>query len=104
MFLWLVSGIKVLFTASYVMGKCRTDVFVSVFCDARDSMDSPRNEEGYHDSAVSLYFLEIPHFTLVEEQKVFKNNVRDIYSASPKLCIFVVLKLSYVQLYTMFPP
>jgi len=86
------------------MGKCRTGVFVSVFCNARESMDSPHNEEGHCDSAVSLYFLEIPHFTLVEEQKVFKNNVRDIYSASPKLCIFVVLKLSYVQLYTMFPP
>ena len=86
------------------MGKCRTGVFVSVFCDARESMDSPHNEEGHRDSAVSLYFLKIPHFTLVEEQKVFKNNVRDIYSASPKLCIFVVLKLSYVQLYTMFPP
>ena len=104
MFLWLVSNIKVLVAASYVMGKCRSDVFVSVFCDARESMDSPHNEEGHRDSAVSLYFLEIPHFTLVEEQKVFKNNVRDIYSASPKLCIFVVLKLSYIQLYTMFPP
>ena len=103
MFLWLVSNIKVLVTASYVMGKCRTGVFVSVFCDARESMDSPHNKEGHRDSAVSLYFLEIPHFTLVEEQKVFKNNVRDIYSASPKLCIFVVLRLSYVQLYTMFP-
>jgi hypothetical protein len=77
---------------------------VSVFCDARESMDSPHNEEGHRDSAVSLYFLEIPHFTLVEEQKVFKNNVRDIYSASPKLYISAVLKLSYVQLYTMFPP
>ena len=103
-FLWLVSNIKVLVTASYVMGKCRTGVFVSVFCNARESMDSPHNEEGHRDNAVSLYFLEIPHFTLVEEQKVFKNNVRDIYSASPKLCIFVVSKLSYVQLYTMFPP
>ena len=103
-FLWLVSNIKVLVTASCVMGKCRTGVFVSVFCDARESMDSPHNGEGHRDNAVSLYFLEIPHFTLVEEQKVFKNNVRDIYSASPKLCIFVVLKLSYVQLYTMFPP
>ena len=102
MFLWVVSIIKVLVTASYVMGKCRTGVFVSVFCDARESMDSPHNEEGHRDSAVSLYFLEIPHFTLVEEQKVFKNNVRDIYSASPKLCIFVVLKLSYVQLCTLF--
>ena len=102
MFLWIVSNIKVLVTASYVMGKCRTGVFVSVFWDARDSMDSPHNEEGHRDSAVSLYFLEIPHFTLVEEPKVFKNNVRDIYSASPKLCIFFVLKLSYVQLYTLF--
>ena len=102
MFLWLVSNIKVLVTALYVMEKCRTGVFVSVFCDARESMDSPRNEEGHRDNAVSLYFLEIPHFTLVEEQKVFKNNVRDIYSASPKLCIFFVVKVSYVQLCTLF--
>ena len=102
MFLWLVSNIKVLVTASYVMGKCRTGVFVSVFCDARESMDSPHNEEGHRDSAVSLYYLEITHFTLVGEAKVFKNNVRDIYSASPKLCIFFVLKVIYVQLYTLF--
>ena len=102
MFVWLVSNIKVSVTTSYVVRKCRTGVFASVLCDARESMDSPHNEEGHRDSAVSLYFLEIPHFTLVEEQKVFKNNVRDIYSASPKLCIFVVLKLRYVQLYTMF--
>ena len=104
MFLWIVSGIKVLVTASGVMGKCRTGVFVSVFCNARESMDSPHNGEGHHDSAVSLYFLEIPHFTLVEEQKVFKNNVRDIYSASPKLCILFVLKLSCVPVCTMFLP
>ena len=84
------------------MGKCRTGVFVSVFCDARESMDSPHNEEGHRDSAVSLYFLEIPHFTLVEEQKVFKNNVRNIYSAPPKLSMFVVFKVSYVQIYTTF--
>ena len=103
MFLWLVSNIKVLVTASYVMGKCRTGVFVSVFCNARESMELRYDEKGHRDNAVSLYFLEIHHFTLVEEQKVFKNNVRDIYSASPKLYIFVVLKLSYVQFYTMFP-
>ena len=86
------------------MGKCRTDVFVSVFCDARDSMDSPHNEEGHRDSAVSLYFLEITHFILVEEQNVFKNNVRDIYSASPKLCILFIIKLSRVPVCTMFLP
>ena len=102
MFLWLVSNIKVLVTASYVMGKCRTGVFVSVFCNARESMDSPHNEEGHRDNAVSLYYLEIPHFTLVEELKVFKNNVRNIYSASPKLCIFIVLQTNYVQLYILF--
>ncbi len=45
---------------------------------------------------------EIPHFTLVEESKVFKNNVRDIYSASLKLCIFFLLKLSCVPLCTLF--
>ena len=102
MFLWLVSNIKVLVTASCVMGKCRTGVSVSVFCDARESMDSPHNEEGHRDSAVSLYFLEIPHFTLVEEPKVFKNNVKNIYSASPKLRIFFVSKVSYIQLCTLF--
>ena len=101
-FLWLVSNIKLLVTASYVMGKCRTGVFVSVFCDARESMDSSHNEEGHRDNAVSLYFLEIPHFTLVEEQNVFKNNVTNIYSASPKLCIFFVLKLSCAPVCTMF--
>ena len=80
-FLWLVSNIKVLVTASYVMGKCRTGVFVSVFCNARDSMELRYDEKGHHDNAVSLYYLEIPDFSLLEDQKVFKNNVRDIYSA-----------------------
>ena len=103
-FLWLVSNIKVLVTASYVMGKCRTGVFVSVFCNARESMELRYDEEGHRDNAVSLYYLEIPHFTIVEEQKVFKNNVRDIYSASPKLCIFVVVKISCVPVCTMFLP
>ena len=102
--LWLVSSIKVSVTASYVMGKCRTGVFVSVFCDARDSIDSPHNGEGHRDSAVSLYFLEITHFILVEEQNVFKNNVRDIYSASPKLCIFFVVKITCVPVCTIFLP
>ena len=102
MFLWIVSNIKVLVTASYVMGKFRTGVFVSVFCDVRASMDSPHNGEGHRDSAVSLYFLEITHFILVEEQNVFKNNVRDIYSASPTLCILFVIKLSCVSVCTMF--
>ena len=67
-FLWLVSNINVLVTASCVMAKCRTGVFVSVFCNARESMDSPHNEEGHRDSAVSLYFLEITHFIFAEEQ------------------------------------
>jgi hypothetical protein len=101
---WLVSNIKVLVTASYVMGECRADVFVSVICDARDSMDSQHNEEGHDDSAVSSYFLEITHFILVEEQNVFKNNVRDIYFASPRMCIFVVVKISCVPVCTMFLP
>ena len=102
MFLWLVSNIKVLVTASYVMGKCRTDVFVSVFCDARESMELRYDEECLCDNAVSSYYLEIRHFTVVEEQKVFENNVRDIYSASLKLCIFFLLKLSCVPLCTLF--
>ena len=77
-FLWLVSNIKVLVSASYVMGKCRTGVFVSVFCDVRESMELRYDGEWLRDSAVSLYYLEIPIFTLVGEAKVFKNNVRDI--------------------------
>ena len=104
MFLWLVSNIKVLVTASYVMGKCRTGVFVSVFCDAKESMELWYDEECLLYNAVSSYFLKIPHFTLVEEQKVFKHNVRNIYSASPKLCIFFVLKVICVHIYTLFLP
>ena len=103
-FLWLVSNIKVLVTASYVMGKCRTGVFVSVFCNARESMELRYDEECLRDNAVSLYYLDIPNFSLLEDQKVFKNNVRNIYSASPKLCIFFVLKLSCVPVCTMFLP
>ena len=101
-FLWLVSNIKVLVTASYIMGKCGTGVFVSVFCNARESMELRHDEECLRDNAVSLYYLQIPHFTLVEEPKVFKNNVRYIYSASPKLCIFFVLNLSFIPVCTMF--
>ena len=103
-FLWLVSNIKVLVTASYVMGKCQTGVFVSVFCNVRESMELRYDEECLDDNAVSLYYFEIPHFTLVEEQKVLKNNVKNIYSASPKLCIFFVLKLSCTPVCTMFLP
>ena len=55
-------------------------------------------------NAVSLYYLELPHFSLLEEEKVFKNNVRDIYSASPTLCILFIIKLSCVPVCTMFPP
>ena len=84
------------------MGKCRTGVFVSVFCNARGSIELQYDEECRRDNAVSLYYLEIPNFTLVGEAKVFKNNVRDIYSASPTLCIFFVPQTSYVQLYTLF--
>ena len=103
-FLWLVSNIKVLVTASYVMGKCRTGVFVSVFCNARESMELQYDVECLNDNAVSLYYLEIPHFSLLEEEKVFKNNVKNIYSALPKLRIFFVLKLSCVPVCTMFLP
>ena len=67
MFLWLVSNIKVLVTASYIMGKCRTGVFVSVFCNARKSMELRYDGEGHRDNAVSLYYLEIPNFSLLEE-------------------------------------
>ena len=53
-FLWLVSNIKVSVTASYVMGRVRTDVFVSVFCNARGSMELPQDGEWLRDSAVFL--------------------------------------------------
>ena len=77
-FLWLVSNIKVLVTASYVMGKCRTGVFVSVFCNVRETMELLHDEVYLRHSAVLLYYLEIPIVTLVGEAKVFKNNVKDI--------------------------
>ena len=38
-FLWLSFNIKVSVIASYVMGTCRTDVFVSVFCGQWESME-----------------------------------------------------------------
>ena len=38
-FLWIVSVIRVSVTASYIMGKCQTDVVVSVFCDVKESME-----------------------------------------------------------------
>ena len=52
MFLWVVYDIKISVTASYVMGKCRTGVFVSVFWDARDRMGLPDDEECPRNSAV----------------------------------------------------
>ena len=54
MFLWLVSNIKVLVTASCVMGKCRTGVFVSVFCNGRETIELPYDQGCLNDSAVSL--------------------------------------------------
>ena len=60
------------------MGNCRNGVFVSVFCNARESMELRCDEECLRDNAASLYYLEIPNFTLVEEHKVFKNNVKNI--------------------------
>ena len=88
-------------TASYVMEKRRTGVFISVFCDARVSMELPRDKEWSHDNAVPLYFLEISKFTLVWEAKVFKNNVWNVYSVSPQKHVFIVIKASYVPIYTM---
>ena len=71
----LVCNIKVSVTASYVMGKCRSDVFTSVFCDSRGSMDFQHHRQWLRDNAVSLYFLDMSHFTLAGEAKVLKNNV-----------------------------
>ena len=35
----MVSSIKVLVTSTYIVGKRRTDVFVSVFCDVREGVE-----------------------------------------------------------------
>jgi hypothetical protein len=101
-FLWLISGIKVSVTASYVMEMCRTDVLLSVFCDARGSMEYRCNERCLHDNAVSWYFVETSHFTLIGKAKVFKNNAWNIYSARLNLCVFFVFKTSYLLIYKMF--
>jgi hypothetical protein len=60
------------------------------------------NGECLGSSAVSLYYLEKAHFTLVEEPKVFKINVWKIYSAQRWRWMFVVFKIRYIQIYTMF--
>ena len=51
---------------------------MSVFYNVRETMELQDNEVCQHDIAVSLYYLEIPIFTLIGEAKVSKNNVRDI--------------------------
>ena len=89
-------------TASYVMEKRRTGVFISVFCDARVNMELPRDKEWSHDNAVSLYFLETAQFILVGGPIVVKNNLTSIYSASPNPYIFFVFKITYLPIYTMF--
>ena len=48
---------------------------MSVFCNVRETMELLYDGGCLRDNAVSLHLLEIPHFTLVEESKVFKNNV-----------------------------
>ena len=57
MFLQLVSNIKILVTASYVLGKYESGVFMSVFCDARESMESRNDLRCLHDNAMSLLTL-----------------------------------------------
>jgi hypothetical protein len=82
-------------------------VLIWRFCECillgGESIGSLHDWKCLHDNAVSQCFLEIPHFTLVEKLKVFKNNVWNIYSAFRTLCIFFVLKTSYAQIYMMFP-
>ena len=101
-FLWLVSNIKKSVATSCVMGKCRTDVFVSVFCDVRDSIELPYDGEWLRDSAVSLLNPWKTSFYLVEESKEFKNNVWNVHSAPRKLCRCFIFKISNLQIYTMF--
>ena len=64
-FLWSVSNIKMSVAASFVVRKCLTDAFMSVFWDARKSMELRYDEEWQCNNAVSFYFLEILHFTLI---------------------------------------
>ena len=59
-FLWLLSNIKVLVTASYIMGKCRTGVFVSVFCGARDSMQLLYDKDIRNDNGCPLSYMDRP--------------------------------------------
>ena len=53
------------------MENCWTGVFVSVFCNDRETMELPGDQARLRDSAVLLYYLQNPIFTLVEEAKVF---------------------------------
>ena len=78
------------------MGKFRSGVFESVFYNVRESMGLRYDEEGLQGNAASLYFLEIPIFTPVGEEKVFKNNVRGTYSALSRLYIFLLYSSSAV--------
>ena len=51
---------------------------------------------------VSNFNIRNTSLHLSKNKKCLKNNVRDIYSASPKLCTFIVLQTRYIQLYTLF--
>ena len=101
-FLWLVSNINVSVTASCVMGKCQTDVSMSVLCDPKGSMESPCDEDRPRDNAVSLYLVEISQFSHVGEVKVFNCNVWNNNSVPPKLCNFFVFTIIHVPIYTTF--
>ena len=103
MFLWLVSNIKVSDTASYVMGKCQTDVSMSVLCDPKGSMESPCDEDRPRDNAVSLYLVEISQFSHVGEVKVFNCDVWKNNSVPPKLCDFFVFKIILVIFFVFSP-
>ena len=82
--------------------KCRTDVFVSVFCDVRVLYEEPGNEVS---GAVQCYAV-VPswksNFILVEKAKVFQNNVSKAYSLYALHSIFIIFEISYTPVYTKF--
>ena len=87
------------------MGKCRTGVFVSVFCNGRETMDLPDDEVCLRYSAVLLYYLEIPIFTFFERQKCLETML-ETFNMHRQSCTYflIYLKLSCVPVYTMFIP
>ena len=100
-FLWLLSNIKMSVAASYVLEKCQTDVFTSVFRDAREILKLQHDGRQSVIYAVPLYLFAISHFTIVGVAKVMEDNDRNIFSLLPELCICFALKINYEPIHTV---